>query len=71
MFYGARWGIHPNDLRELKEGLTTPLSIFYQKSWLSRKVPEVIGEWRLANVTPSYKKCWKEDPGDFRAEVPQ
>lgn len=69
MFRGGRWWIHPNALRELPEGLTTPLSISDQKSWLSREVPEVIGDWRLANETPSYKKGWKEDIRNFRPAV--
>lgn len=47
-------------------GLTKPLSIFHQMSWLSRKAPEVTGDRRLTNVTPSYKKGCKEDPGNFR-----
>lgn len=47
MFCGARWGIHLNVLRELAEGLTMPLSIFDQKSWLSREVPEVTGGWQM------------------------
>lgn len=66
MFYGASWEMHSNVLRELAEGLTKPLSIFHQMSWLSRKAPEVTGDRRLTNVTPSYKKGCKEDPGNFR-----
>ncbi|KAK4832281.1 LOW QUALITY PROTEIN: hypothetical protein QYF61_021680 [Mycteria americana] len=27
---------------------------------------EVLGDWRLANVTPIYKKGWKEDLGNYR-----
>ncbi|GAB0185949.1 mitochondrial enolase superfamily member 1 [Grus japonensis] len=56
-------GIHPRILRELVEVLTEPLSIIYQQSWLTR---EVSVDWRLANVTPIYKKGWKEDPGNYR-----
>ncbi|KAK4817636.1 hypothetical protein QYF61_021782 [Mycteria americana] len=32
-------------------------------SWLTREVPV---DWRLANVTPIYKKGHKEDPGNCR-----
>ncbi|KFO83410.1 hypothetical protein N320_02345, partial [Buceros rhinoceros silvestris] len=56
-------GIHPRILRELDEVLTKPLSIIYQQSWLTRKVPV---DWRETNVTPIYKKGQKEDPGNYR-----
>ncbi|KAK4817860.1 LOW QUALITY PROTEIN: hypothetical protein QYF61_001529 [Mycteria americana] len=54
---------HPRVLKELAEVLTKPLSIIYQQSWLTGEVP---ADWRLANVTPIYKKGWKEDPGNYR-----
>ncbi|KAK4830948.1 hypothetical protein QYF61_014407 [Mycteria americana] len=56
-------GIHPRVLRELVEVLIKPLSIIYQQSWLTGEVPV---DWRLANVTPIYKKGRKEDPGNNR-----
>ncbi|KAK4818546.1 hypothetical protein QYF61_014489 [Mycteria americana] len=56
-------GIHPRVLRELAEVLTKPLSILYQQSWLTGEVPV---DWRLANVTPIYKKGQKEHPGNYR-----
>ena len=56
-------GIHPRVLRELAEVLTKPLSIIYQQSWLTGEVPV---DWRVANVTPIYKKGQKEDPGNYR-----
>uniref|UniRef100_A0A493T865 Reverse transcriptase domain-containing protein n=1 Tax=Anas platyrhynchos platyrhynchos TaxID=8840 RepID=A0A493T865_ANAPP len=56
-------GIHPRVLRELAEELAKPLSIIYQQSWLSGEVP---ADWRLANVTPIYKKGWRADPGNYR-----
>ncbi|KFQ33488.1 hypothetical protein N332_09301, partial [Mesitornis unicolor] len=56
-------GIHPRVLRELAEVLAKPRSIIYQQCWLTGKVPV---NWRLANVTPIYKKGWKEDPGNYR-----
>ena len=43
--------------------LTKPLSIIYQQSWLTR---EVLTDWKLANVTPIYKKGRKDDPGNYR-----
>ncbi|KFM04688.1 hypothetical protein AS27_06807, partial [Aptenodytes forsteri] len=56
-------GIHPRVLRELAEVLAKPLSIIYQQSWLTVKVPD---DWRLANVMPIYKKGRKEDTGNYR-----
>ncbi|KAF1468861.1 hypothetical protein FQV17_0013719, partial [Megadyptes antipodes antipodes] len=56
-------GIHPRVLRELAEELAKPLSIIYQQSWLTGEVPD---DWRLASVTPIYRKGRKEDPGNYR-----
>ncbi len=55
--------IHPRVLRELAEVIAEPLSIIYQRSLLTGEVPE---DWRIANVTPIYKKGCKEDPGNYR-----
>ncbi|PKU29476.1 rna-directed dna polymerase from mobile element jockey-like [Limosa lapponica baueri] len=56
-------GIHPRVLRGLARELTKPLSIIYQQSWSTGEVPD---DWRVANVTPIYKKGWKEDLGNYR-----
>ncbi|KAK4830721.1 hypothetical protein QYF61_013171 [Mycteria americana] len=56
-------GIQLRVLRELVEELAKPLSIIYQQSWLTGKVPD---DWRLANVMPIYKKGRKEDLGNYR-----
>jgi len=55
--------IHPSVLRKLEELKVKPLSMFYKCSWPTGEVPE---DWRLANVTPNYKKGHKEDPGNYR-----
>ncbi|KAK4816199.1 hypothetical protein QYF61_012664 [Mycteria americana] len=55
--------IHPGVLMELAEVLIKPLSIIYQQSWLTGEVP---ADWRLANVTPIFKKGQKEDLGNYR-----
>jgi len=55
-------GIYPRVLRELAEELAKPLSIICQKSWLTGEVPD---DWRIASVTPIYKKGRKEDPGNY------
>ncbi|KFV00654.1 RNA-directed DNA polymerase from mobile element jockey, partial [Tauraco erythrolophus] len=56
-------GIHPRVLRELADVITKPLSIIFGQSWLTGEVPL---DWRLADVTPIYKKGRKEDPGNYR-----
>ncbi|PKU41872.1 rna-directed dna polymerase from mobile element jockey-like [Limosa lapponica baueri] len=56
-------GLHPRVLKELADVLAKPLSIIYRKSWLTGEVPM---DWRVANVTPTYKKGKKEDPGNYR-----
>lgn len=56
-------GNHTEVLKELAEVLTEPPSIIAQQSWLSGEVPV---DWKLANVTPIYKKGWKEDPQTYR-----
>ncbi|GAB0178810.1 mitochondrial enolase superfamily member 1 [Grus japonensis] len=56
-------GIHLTVLRELVEELAKPLSVTYQESWLTGEVPD---NWRLANVTPIYKKGLKGGPGSYR-----
>ena len=50
-------------MRELEEMIAKPFSITYQQSWSTREVPD---GWRLASVTPIYKKGWKKDPGNYR-----
>ena len=55
--------LHPRVLRELAGVIAELLSVIYQCSWLSAEVPE---DWRLADVTPIYKKGSKEDPRNYR-----
>ena len=55
-------GVHPRILKELAE-VTKPLSIIFEKSWLSGEDPD---DWRKGYVTPIYKKGSKEDPGNYR-----
>ena len=55
--------IHPRVLRELAEVIAEPLTIIYQHSLLMGEAPD---DWRLANVTPIYKKGCREDPANYR-----
>jgi len=52
--------IHPRVLRELAEELAKPLSIIYQRSWLTGEVP---GDWRITSVTPSTRRAGRRIPG--------
>ena len=55
--------MHTRVLREPAEVVTELLSIIFEKTWLSGKVPD---NWRKGYVTPIYKKRSKEDPGNYR-----
>ena len=56
-------GLHPRVLRELADVVAKPLSIIFWQSWLTGDVPV---DWKLANVTPIFKKGQKGDPGRYR-----
>jgi len=56
-------GIHPRVLKELADVLVKSLSIICQQPWLTG---EVLDDWRIATVTPIYKKGWKEERGNYR-----
>ena len=50
-------------LRELAGVVVKTLSIIFRLSWLTADVPV---DWKLANVTPIFKKGLKDDPGSYR-----
>lgn len=56
-------GIHPMVLRECAGVLSVPLSKIFMKSLQTGRVPQ---EWKLANVTPLFKKGTKSDPSNYR-----
>ncbi|KFQ36882.1 hypothetical protein N331_05083, partial [Merops nubicus] len=55
--------MHPRVLKELADAFTKSLSIIFEKSWQSGKVP---GDWKKGNIPPVFKKGKKEDPGNYR-----
>ena len=56
-------GLHPWVLRELVGREQLGNHPIYQHSQLSEDIPE---DWRLADMTPIYKKGSKEDLGNYR-----
>ena len=55
--------IPPRVIKELKHQLITPITIIFQKSIKESRIPD---DWRLANVTPIFKKGKKSEPGNYR-----
>ncbi|PKU46015.1 rna-directed dna polymerase from mobile element hypothetical protein [Limosa lapponica baueri] len=55
--------MHPRMLRELAEVTAGPLSIIFERSWRTGKVPK---DWRKADVTPVFKKGKRDDAGNYR-----
>ena len=55
--------IHPRVLKELSNEIAEPLSIIYQTSLSTGRVPSA---WREANVSAIHKKGSKKEPGNYR-----
>ena len=56
-------GIPPRVIKEMKNELARPLTLLFRKSLDTGKIPD---DWRLAEVTPIFKKGSKADPGNYR-----
>ena len=56
-------GIHPRVLKELKYEIADLLLVICELSLKSSLIPE---DWRIANVTPIFKKGSRGDPGNYR-----
>jgi len=55
--------ISPKVLIETASVISKPLSIIFTESFSSGEVPS---DWRIANVTPIFKKGPKSNPGNYR-----
>ena len=56
-------GIHPRFLQELKDSLTTPITIIFNKSLQEATVPT---DWKSAKVVPIFKKGSRASVGNYR-----
>jgi len=55
--------LQPGVLRKLADVVVKPLSIILRQFRLTGNVPV---DWRLANVTPIFRKGQKDDPNSYR-----
>eukprot|EP00061_Rhincodon_typus_P017391 g46069.t1 len=56
-------GLHPRILEEIAEEIVEALVVIVQESWESERVQE---EWKVAHVTPLFKKEGRQKTGNYR-----
>ena len=56
-------GINPLFLANTAESLAIPITILFRKTLSNGKIPD---EWKLANVSPIFKKGKKSSPNNYR-----
>jgi len=56
-------GIHPLLMKECASEISLPLQLIYLKSFETGSVPR---DWRLANITPVFKKGKRNELGNYR-----
>jgi len=59
--------MHASVLKEVVDVVAEPLSVIYEKLWLSSEVPS---DWKKGNITPTFKKEIKDDPEELEASEP-
>ena len=55
--------LHPRVLQELADQLAVPIALLFSSSITTGEVPR---QWKIATVTPIYKKGDKTDPANYR-----
>ena len=56
-------GIHPMLLKSCAHQVAKPLSLIYQASFDEGQLPS---DWKLANISPFFKKGPNNNPGNYR-----
>ena len=56
-------GIHPMLLKKCASILNTPLSLIYNESMTSGRLPD---DWKQTNITPIFKSGKKNEPTNYR-----
>jgi hypothetical protein len=55
--------MHPLIMKGCAESVSIPLSLIYKKSLDAEKVPRA---WKVANLSPVFKKGKQTDPANYR-----